>query len=185
MFFAANPLDYTMSSLLFVVLLGSAERKLGWFRTAAGFFGGQFATVTAFLLVVQLAAYADDGWLGRMMDARTSGPLPATLFVSMAASGLLPTLWRRRLRATAVSLALLLVLYVGDPSAVMALAGAVLGLGRACGSSSTTGFNRATGRPGVKPETCCPSWWRFSASGLGGGRGEEPAGRSRCSAKWS
>ncbi len=129
MFFAANPLDYVMSSLLFVVLLGSAERKLGWFRTAAGFFGGQFATVTAFLLVVQLAAYADDGWLGRMMDARTSGPLPATLFVSMAASGLLPTLWRRRLRATAVSLALLLVLYVGDPSAVMALAGAVLGLG--------------------------------------------------------
>ena len=127
--FAANPADYVLSALLLLVLLGSSERKLGWFRTAVGLLGGQFATVTAFLLVVQIAAYGDDGWLGRMMDAKTSGPLPAILFVSMAASGLLPTLWRRRLRATVVSLAVLLVLYVGDPSAVMALAGALLGLG--------------------------------------------------------
>ncbi|MEZ2389249.1 bifunctional lysylphosphatidylglycerol flippase/synthetase MprF [bacterium RCC_150] len=128
MLFAVNPFDYVMSSLVLVVLLGSAERKLGWLRTGIAFIGGQFATVTVFLLAVQLAAYADDGWLGQMMNSSTSGPVPATLLVSTAASGLLPTLWRRRLRATVLSLALLLVLYVGDPGAVMALTGALLGL---------------------------------------------------------
>ena len=43
-------------------------------RTAVFYFAGQFAAVTLFLLLTQLARYAGDGWLGLMVDARLIGP---------------------------------------------------------------------------------------------------------------
>ena len=98
---------------MILLLLGLAERQLGTLRTAVFYFAAQFAAVTLFLLLTQLARYADDGWLGRMVDARLMGPYAAVLAVSLAASGLLPTLWQRRLRTAVVSVSLMLVLYVG------------------------------------------------------------------------
>ena len=69
MFFATNLLAYAAAALMILLLLGLAERQLGTRRTAVFYFAAQFAAVTLFLLVTQLARYADDGWLGRMVDA--------------------------------------------------------------------------------------------------------------------
>ncbi len=113
MFFATNLLAYLAASLMILLLLGLAERHLGTLRTAVFFFAGQFAAVTLFLLITQLARYVGDGWLGLMVNARLIGPYAAVLAVALAASGLLPTLWQRRLRTAVVSVSLLLVLYVG------------------------------------------------------------------------
>ena len=63
-----------------------------------------------------------------MVNARLIGPYAAVLAVALAASGLLPTLWQRRLRTAVVSVSLLLVLYVGHPETVVGLAGALAGL---------------------------------------------------------
>lgn len=128
LFFATNPLAYLVASLMILVLLGLAERSLGLVRTGALFLGGQFAAVTVFLLLTQLARYAGDGWLGLMADYSLIGPYAAVLTVSLAASGRLPVLWRRRLRTAVLSVALLLVLYVGHAETVIGLIGAVLGL---------------------------------------------------------
>ena len=128
LFFATNLLAYLAASLMILLLLGLAERHLGTLRTAVFFFVGQFAAVTLFLLITQVARYIGDGWLGLMVNARLIGPYAAVLAVSLAASGLLPTLWQRRLRTAGVSASLLLVLYIGHPETVVGLCGALVGL---------------------------------------------------------
>jgi len=149
LFFATNPLAYLAASLMILGLLGAAERQLGSVRTAVFYFAGQFAAVTIFLLLTQLARYAGDGWLGLMVDAELIGPYAAILAVTLAACGLLPTLWQRRLRTAVVSTALLLVLYVGHAETVVGLAGALVGLMAGWwlqGDKGTLHRHRSTGR---------------------------------------
>ncbi len=149
MFFATNLLAYAAAALMILLLLGLAERQLGTRRTAVFYFAAQFAAVTLFLLVTQLARYADDGWLGRMVDARLMGPYAAVLAVSLASSGLLPTLWQRRLRTAVVSVSLMLVLYVGHAETVVGFAGALAGLAAGWwiqGDQGTLHRHRSTGR---------------------------------------
>ncbi|MET3204696.1 UNVERIFIED_ORG: lysylphosphatidylglycerol synthetase-like protein (DUF2156 family) [Arthrobacter sp. UYEF13] len=128
LFFATNPLAYLVASLMILLLLGLAERTLGPLQTAAYFLGGQFAAVAVFLLVTQLARYAGDGWLGLMADYSLIGPYAAVLAASLAASGRIGLLWRRRLRTALLSVSLLLVLYVGHAETVIGLVGAAVGL---------------------------------------------------------
>jgi phosphatidylglycerol lysyltransferase len=128
LFFATNPMAYVAASLMILLLLGPAERRMGTPVAAAFFFGGQFAAVTLFLLLTQLAGYVGDGWLDRMADDILLGPYPAVLTAALAASGRLPVLWQRRLRTGVLSISLLLVLYVGHAETVIGLLGAVLGL---------------------------------------------------------
>lgn len=128
MFFATNPLAYLTASLMILVLLGLAERKLGSLQAAAFFAAGQFGAVTLFLLITQVARYAGDGWLGLMVDYGLIGPYAAVLAVGLAGSGRLPVLWQRRLRTALLSVSLMLVLYVGHAETVIGLLGALLGL---------------------------------------------------------
>ncbi|HSN36911.1 MAG TPA: rhomboid family intramembrane serine protease, partial [Arthrobacter sp.] len=149
MFFATNLLAYATAALMILVLLGLAERVLGTRRTAVFYFAAQFAAVTLFLLLTQLAGHVDDGWLSRMVDARLMGPYAAVLAVSLASSGLLPTLWQRRLRTGVVSLSLMLVLYVGHPETVVGFVGALAGLSAGWWIQSDKGTlhrHRSTGR---------------------------------------
>ncbi|MET4094781.1 phosphatidylglycerol lysyltransferase [Arthrobacter sp. UYCu712] len=149
LFFATNLLAYVAAALMILLLLGLAERQLGARRTAAFFVAGQFAAVTLFLLATQLAHYAGDGWLGLMVNARLIGPYAAVLAVSLASSGLLPTLWQRRLRTAVLSASLLLVLYVGHPETVVGLAGALAGMAAGWwiqGDQGTLHRHRSTGR---------------------------------------
>lgn len=148
LFFATNPLAYVVASLMILLLLGVAERKLGPMQTAVFFIGGQFAAVTVFLLITQVARYMGDGWLGLMAESSLIGPYAAILSVSMAASGRLPVLWRRRLRTGVLSVSLLLVLYIGHAETVIGLVGAVLGLAATAWQQADHGHHahRSTGR---------------------------------------
>ena len=149
LFFATNLLAYAAAALMILPSLGLAERQLGTRRTAVFYFAAQFAAVTLFLLLTQLARYADDGWLSRMVDARLMGPYAAVLGVSLASSGLLPTLWQRRLRTAVVSISLMLVLYVGHAETVVGFAGALAGLAAGWwiqGDRGTLHRHRSTGR---------------------------------------
>lgn len=150
LFFATNPVAYLTAGLMVLFLLGLAERQLGTMGAMLAFFGGQFVCVTSFLLVTQLARYGDDGWLGTMTETRLIGPYAALVAAGLAASGRLPTLWQRRLRALVLSVALLLVLYIGHPETVMGLLGALTGLAAGWWIQSDHGTlhlaHRSTGR---------------------------------------
>ncbi len=128
LFFATNPLAYLAAALMIVVLLGLAERRLGTRAAIALLLGGQFAAVTLFLLVTQIAGYVGDGWLDRMADDVLIGPYAPLLTAGLAGSARLPVLWQRRLRTAVLSVSLLLVLYVGHAETVIGLLGALLGL---------------------------------------------------------
>jgi phosphatidylglycerol lysyltransferase len=149
LFFATNPTAYVTAALMILLLLGLAERRLGTLRTAVFFFGGQFVAVSLFLLLTQLARYAGDGWMGLMVDSRHIGPYAAVLAASLGASGLVPTLWQRRLRTGILSASLLLVLYVGHPETVIGFCGALAGLATGWWIQSDHGTlhrHRSTGR---------------------------------------
>ncbi|KQR03399.1 hypothetical protein ASF72_09625 [Arthrobacter sp. Leaf141] len=128
LFFATNPLAYLAASLMIVVLLGLAERRLGTKAAIGLLVLGQFAAVTLFLLVTQLAVAVGDGWLDRMADVVLIGPYGPVLAAGLAGSARLPVLWQRRLRTAVLSISLLLVLYVGHAETVIGLIGALLGL---------------------------------------------------------
>jgi lysylphosphatidylglycerol synthetase-like protein (DUF2156 family)/membrane associated rhomboid family serine protease len=148
-FFATNPAAYLAAALMILLLLGLAERKLGPVRTAAFYFGGQFAAVTLFLLITQVALQAGDPWLGPMANTLLMGPYAPVLAASLAASGLFPALWQRRLRTAALSTSLLLVLYVGHPESVVGFLGALAGLAAGWWIQSEHGTlhrHRSTGR---------------------------------------
>ncbi|MEQ4566077.1 DUF2156 domain-containing protein [Paenarthrobacter sp. CAP02] len=149
LFFTTNPLAYVTAILMMLFLLGLAERRFGPLKTAGVFLGGQFACVSAFLLVTQIARQADDGWLSRMADTRLIGPYGAILATAMAASALLPTLWQRRLRTVTLSISLLLLLYVGHAETVVGFLGALIGLAAGWWMQSSQGhlhLYRSTGR---------------------------------------
>ena len=165
LFFATNLLAYVAAALMILLLLGLAERQLGTRRTAVFFFAGQFAAVTLFLLVTQLARYAGDGWLGLMVDARLIGPYAAVLAVSLASSGLLPTLWQRRLRtAVAVRLAPAGALRRARRRPSSGSRGHWPGWRPAGGSRATRAPCTGTAPPAARPGTCSPSPWRSSPS---------------------
>jgi lysylphosphatidylglycerol synthetase-like protein (DUF2156 family) len=148
-FFATNPLAYGVAAFMILLLLGLAERNLGTKLTAAFFAAGQFASVTLFLLVTQLANFAGDAWLGRMEDVRLIGPYAAVLVAALAASGRLPALWQRRLRTAVLSVSLLLVLYIGHAETVVGLLGALVGIAAGWWIQSDQGRlrrHRSTGR---------------------------------------
>ncbi|UXM90247.1 DUF2156 domain-containing protein [Paenarthrobacter sp. JL.01a] len=149
LFFTTNPSAYVTAVLMILFLLGLAERRFGSLKTAAVFFGSQFAAVSAFLLVTQIAKASDDGWLARMGETPLIGPYAAILSTCLAASALLPMLWQRRLRTVAVSISLLLLLYVGHAETVMGFLGALIGLAAGWWTQSSQGhlhLHRSTGR---------------------------------------
>lgn len=149
LFFATNPVAYGLAGLMILMLLGLAERNLGTKLAVAFFAAGQFAAVTLFLLVTQLARFAGDAWLGAMVDVRLIGPYAAVLAAALAASGRLPTLWQRRLRTAVLSVSLLLVLYIGHAETVVGLLGALVGIAAGWWIQSDQGRprrHRSTGR---------------------------------------
>lgn len=127
-FFATNPLAYVAASLMILILLGLAERSLGAWAAVVLLLGGQFASISVFLLLTQVAAFVGDGWLDTMTDVVLIGPYAPVLAAGLAASARIPVLWQRRLRTAVLSVSLLLVLYVGHPETVIGLLGALLGL---------------------------------------------------------
>ncbi|MFK0001267.1 bifunctional lysylphosphatidylglycerol flippase/synthetase MprF [Paenarthrobacter sp. NPDC090522] len=149
LFFTTNVPAFVVVVLMILFLLGLAERHFGFLKTSLVLIACQFACVTAFFLVTQIARYADDGWISRMVDTRLIGPYGALLATALAASAKLPTLWQRRFRTVALSITLLLVLFVGHPETLMGLLGALIGLAAAWWMQSNQGhlhLHRSTGR---------------------------------------
>jgi lysylphosphatidylglycerol synthetase-like protein (DUF2156 family) len=127
-FFVTNPLAYLAATVVVAALVPVAETAYGSVRAALLFFAGDFASVTVFFIVTQVARLGGDGWLGSMVEDPVLGPYPAALFTAMAASPSLGVLWRRRLQAGVLGISGMLALYVGHSETVLGVIGALLGL---------------------------------------------------------
>lgn len=119
---------YIGSTLIVLLLVTPAERRLGVARTAAVLLGGQILGTLLGVGVVKLGALAGEWWLEELADYRAVSPSVGALAVGGVLSYRLTALWRRRTRLGIVAFALVMALYVGHLQGVLRLGGAVVGL---------------------------------------------------------
>lgn len=128
LFWCANLAGYLVSTLLMVVVLAPAERRLGSARTALLLVAVQAVGAVAAAGLVAVTALVPDEWAQRMAAEVAVGPAGAVLAVALAASGQLGVLWRRRLRLVLLVGLVMAALYSGSWQDVLRLATGAGGL---------------------------------------------------------
>ncbi|WP_058043362.1 bifunctional lysylphosphatidylglycerol flippase/synthetase MprF [Streptomyces roseifaciens] len=119
---------YIGATVVVLLLVTPAERRLGVARTAAVLIGGQILGTLLGVGVVALGNAAGEWWLEELAGYLAVTPTVGALAVGGVLSYRLTALWRRRTRLGIVAFALVMALYVGHLQGVLRLGGAVVGL---------------------------------------------------------
>ena len=121
--------SYVLSTLMIMVLLPVAERRLGSLRAAGLAVLVQVAgSALGLTWVWLLDRYADGRWADQLGVSVAVGPGTAVVGVTLVASACLAALWRRRLRLVLVIALLMLALYSGLIGDLLRLSAGLLGL---------------------------------------------------------
>ncbi|BDZ50914.1 membrane protein [Frondihabitans sucicola] len=111
-----------------LVLVGAAERRIGWQRTIVAYLAtGVVATVIG-VAVQAIGIGLGEVWALTVAYDTTLHPFTPALGTIMAASAFAGPLWRRRIRLIGFASITTFLLYDGHPSGLYALAGAAAGL---------------------------------------------------------
>ena len=127
-FFASGPLELLFAVAALVILVGAAERLMGWWRTLLAF------VVTAFVgaglgIVLQAAGLlAREVWAVRIKEMIVFDPFTAISGTILTASAFAGPLWRRRIRLLGFAALTIVFLYSGQPSDLFRIIAAVSGL---------------------------------------------------------
>ena len=119
---------YLAVTVLGLLILGPAERRMGAARTFATLLASQAAGLLLAAGLVRLAVLAGEPWLSSLASATAVGPLPGVLGVGLALSCTLSPLWRRRLRLLLIAAVSVGALYIGHLEQVAQACGAAAGL---------------------------------------------------------
>lgn len=128
-FFAVNLADYLVTAVLLFVVLCLASRFTGIWRTLLAFLLG--AVLSSFLLNVLLlwGISNENQWLGYLGGNLQVGSFGGLFAVLGMATGAMDSLWRRRVRSWLLAVTIMFVLYLGTAQTILALFGALLGIG--------------------------------------------------------
>ena len=123
--------SYLALTVLGLLILAPAERRMGVARTLITLLVSQAAGLLLATGLIKLAALAGEPWLGALTGETAVGAVPGVLGVGLALSGTLTPLWRRRLRLLLIVAVTISVLYIGHleqvAQACSGLAGLVTG----------------------------------------------------------
>ena len=123
--------SYLALTVLGLLILAPAERRMGVARTLITLLVSQAAGLLLAAGLIKLAALAGEPWLGALTGETAVGAVPGMLGVGLALSGTLTPLWRRRLRLLLTVAVTISVLYIGHleqvAQACSGLAGLVTG----------------------------------------------------------
>jgi lysylphosphatidylglycerol synthetase-like protein (DUF2156 family) len=119
---------YLAVTVLGLLILAPAERRMGITRTFTTLLASQAAGLLAAAGLIKLAGLAREPWLGALVSETTVGAVPGLLGVGFALSGTLTALWRRRLRLLLTAAVTISVLYLGHLEQVAQACGAAAGL---------------------------------------------------------
>ncbi|MBT2384947.1 DUF2156 domain-containing protein [Streptomyces sp. ISL-11] len=119
---------YLGATVIVLLLVTPAERRLGVARTAGLLLAGQVLGTLLGVAAVELGSLAGEWWLDSLADDLAVSPSVGALAVGAVLSYRLTALWRRRTRLAIVAFALVMALYVGHLQGVLRLGGAVAGL---------------------------------------------------------
>lgn len=119
---------YAGTALVCLLLVGSAERRLGSRVTVIGLVAGQFLGTALGLAAILALRTTGDLWSRELSGMVILGPLPGALAVAGLATARTAALWRRRLRLSVTITLVALLLYSGTAGDVVRLCGWSLGL---------------------------------------------------------
>jgi lysylphosphatidylglycerol synthetase-like protein (DUF2156 family) len=120
--------SYLAVTVLGLVILAPAERRMGITRTFTTLLACQAAGLLLAAGLVKLAGLASEPWLGSLAGETAVGALPGVIGVGFALSGTLTPLWRRRLRLRLTVAVTISALYIGHLEQVAQAAGSLAGL---------------------------------------------------------
>lgn len=119
--------SYLAITVLSLVILGAAERRLGITRTFGTLLVSQVAGLLFAAGLVKLAQLTHEPGLNTMGGETTVGALPGVLGVGFALSCTLSPVWRRRLWLLLVTAIAVSVMYIGHLEQVALACGAAAG----------------------------------------------------------
>ncbi|MGA1835596.1 phosphatidylglycerol lysyltransferase domain-containing protein [Herbiconiux sp. 11R-BC] len=123
-----DPFQLVLSILASIVLLGVAERLLGWRRLLPVFFVTGLLGVGLGVLVQWIGSLAGEWWANGTSFDLTGDPITPIVGALLAASAFMGPLWRRRVRLVSFGFLIMFALYDGDTSNVYRLIAAISGL---------------------------------------------------------
>jgi lysylphosphatidylglycerol synthetase-like protein (DUF2156 family) len=119
---------YLAVTVLGLLILAPAERRMGAGRTFTALLASQAAGLLLAAGLIKLAALAREPWLSTLTGETAVGALPGVLGVGFALSCTLTPLWRRRLRLLLTVTVTISALYLGHLDQVAQACGAACGL---------------------------------------------------------
>lgn len=132
-FFTPNAASLIVTLILTILLLGVAEHLMGTWRTAGVFFLAAIGGSLAGVGLQWLGSGRGEFWSRHVIELVALDPLTPVAGALLAASGFASALWRRRIRLLTLLVAVVVLLYSGQPAdlyrLLAALAGLLLGLG--------------------------------------------------------
>ena len=125
---ASGPRGYLAVTVLGLLILVPAERRMGVTRTLTVLLASQAAGALLAAGLLTAAGLAREPWLSGMTGETTVGALPGVLGTGFALSCTLTPLWRRRLRLLLTAAVTISVLYLGHLEQAAQACGAAAGL---------------------------------------------------------
>jgi phosphatidylglycerol lysyltransferase len=125
---ASGPGGYLAITVLGLLILAPAERRMGVLRTFTALLVSQAAGLLLAAGLIKLAGLAREPWLSTLTGETAVGALPGVLGVGFALSCTLTLLWRRRLRLLLTVAVTISALCLGHLEQVAQACGATAGL---------------------------------------------------------
>ena len=127
-FFTSGPLELLLTIATLVVLVGAAERLMGWWRTLVAFVVTAYVGAGIGMLLQAAGLLAREIWAVRIQEIVIFDPFTAISGTLLTASAFAGPLWRRRARVLGFGALIIVFLYSGQPSDLFRIIAAVTGL---------------------------------------------------------
>ncbi len=128
-FFASGLFGLLLSVAAIVVLVGAAERLMGWWRTLVAFVVTAYIGAALGILLQAAGLLAREVWAVRIQETIVFDPFTAISGTLLTASAFAGPLWRRRIRVLGFAALVIVFLYSGQPSDLFRIIAALAGLG--------------------------------------------------------
>ncbi|SEM09547.1 bifunctional lysylphosphatidylglycerol flippase/synthetase MprF [Streptacidiphilus jiangxiensis] len=125
---ASSLTPYIVSTLLALVTLLPAERRLGAVKAGGFFLASQVLGALLGIAAIEIGSTAGDLWLQSSVPEASVGPTAGLVGVGLAYSATLTALWRRRTRLLLIVGTLLFLFYAGEVLDIMRAGSAFVGL---------------------------------------------------------
>lgn len=127
--FVNGPFELIFVLASLVVMVGAAERLMGWWRTLLAFIVTAYLGAAIGTLLQALGLVFREVWAVRIQEVITFDPFTAICGTLLTGSAFAGPLWRRRVRVLGFAALIIVFMYSGQPSDLFRIIAAFAGYG--------------------------------------------------------